>query len=210
MKHGTKIKKELQKLSNYQKVLLQLGQQILSASDGSMYPLDFIVIGVVKRSVSIASAFKTLVEDWNMICSRALLRMQIDTAIRLSSFWLVSDPDKMAEKVMDGKQINKLRDKDGRKMTDAYLVDKLASQFKWITKVYKYTSGYIHFSERHLFDPILNINNKTGRVNFLINDKDYKFPEFSWNEIVSCFNECTMIISSFLKGYKESKLSNDL
>jgi len=205
MEHGDKVKAELEKLSKYQGCLPHLGHEVITARNGALYPLDFVVIGIVKRSLSIASAFKTLVTDWNMVCARALLRMQIDTVIRFSAFWISGNPHQMAVEVMQGNQINKMKDRDGKKMTDAYLVKKLSHEFDWMPTVYQYTSGYIHFSERHLFDPIASLEEDDRLVKFIINDKDEKFPESSWHEIVSCFNQCAEIIFAYLKGYKHIK-----
>jgi hypothetical protein len=205
MEHGDKVKAELEKLSKYQDYLPHLGHEVIVARNGTLYPLDFVVIGIVKRSLSIASAFKTLVTDWNMVCARALLRMQIDTVIRFSAFWISGDSHQMAVEVMQGNQINRMKDRDGNKMTDAYLVEKLSHEFDWMTTVYQYTSGYIHFSERHLFDPIASLEEDGRLVEFIINDKDERFPEASWHEIVSCFNKCAEIILAYLKGYKHIK-----
>lgn len=201
--HGDKVKSELERLSKYQDFLPHLVQEVLSAGKG-LYPLDFVVIGIVKRSMSIASAFKTLVTDWNMVCARAILRMQIDTAIRFSAFWISDNPHEMAMEVMRGKQIDKIKDRDGNNMKDIYLVEKLSSQFSWMPKVYKSTSGYIHFSNAHIFAPIMSIDDD-GIFESLITSKDDKFPESSWHEIVSCFNNCTEIIVSYLEGYKHTK-----
>jgi len=205
MEHGDKVKAELEKLSKYQDYLPRLGHEVIMAGNGALYPLDFVVVGIVKRSLSIASAFKTLVTDWNMVCARAILRMQIDTVIRFSAFWISGDPHQMAVEVMHGNQINKMKDRDGNKMTDAYLVKKLSPEFDWMPRVYQYTSGYTHFSERHLFDPIASLKEDGRLVHFIINDKDEKFPESSWYEIVSCFNQCAEIIVSYLQGYKHIK-----
>jgi hypothetical protein len=205
MEHGDRVKAELKILTNNRNLLLSLGHEVMTSANGTLYPLDFVVIGIVKRSVSIASAFKTLITDWNMVCARAILRMQIDTVIRFSAFWISEDSHKMAMKVMSGIQINRIKDKDGNRMTDAYLVKKLSSKFDWMPQVYKYTSGYIHFSERHLFDPIANLDEANHIISFIINEEDQKFPESSWHEIISCFNQCTEIIMSYLKQYKEIK-----
>lgn len=205
MEHGDRVKAELEKLSKYQDSLPHLGHEVIAAGNGALYPLDFVVLGIVKRSLSLASAFKTLVTDWNMVCARAILRMQIDTVIRFSAFWISNDPHQMAVEVMRGNHINRMKDKDGNKMTDAYLVRELSSEFDWMSRVYKYTSGYIHFSERHLFDSIAGLDEDDRVVLFLINDRDERFPEFSWHEIVSCFNDCAEIIVSYLDRYKHIK-----
>lgn len=202
MEHTIKTRKLLEQLSTIQKELPKLGNKILSADQGKLFSFDLVVIGIIKRSLSLTSAFMLLVKEFNMVSSRALLRMQIDTILRLSAFWLVEDPHKLAHQVIKGKQINRIKDKTGHLMTDSYLADKLSEHYNWIKKVYKYTSGYIHFSERHLFDPISEIDDNNRIIRYLINDKDYKFPEFSWLELIKCFNNCMEIMISYLEGYR--------
>ena len=203
--HTVKTLASIEKLRKLREDLPSLGSEIMHAGSMSMYPMDMVIIGIVKRCLSTTSALEKLVLEWNMTCARAILRMQLDTVLRLSAFWLSPDLQRMAMDVMGGKQINKMKDRDNCKMTDLYLSRKLGERFDWIPRVYKYTSGYIHFSERHLFDPIREINDKERTVNFVINDKDYNFPEFSWVEVVNCAADCLLIIKYFLGKYRQSK-----
>jgi len=203
--HTVKTLASIEKLRKLREDLPSLGSEIMHVGRMSMYPMDMVIIGIVKRCLSTTSALEKLVLEWNMTCARAVLRMQLDTVLRLSAFWLSPDLQKMAMDVIGGKQINKMKDRDGCKMTDSYLSRKLGERFDWIPRVYKYTSGYIHFSERQLFDPISEINNKERIMSFVINDKDYKFPEFSWVEVVNCAADCLLIIKYFLDGYRQSK-----
>jgi len=203
--HTVKTLALIEKLRKLREDLPSLGSEIAHTGNMSMYPMDMVIIGIVKRCLSTTSALEKLVIEWNMTCARAVLRMQLDTVLRLSAFWLSPDLQKMAVDVMSGKQVNKMSDRDNNKMTDSYLSRKLGEQFDWVPRVYKYTSGYIHFSEKHLFDPICKINDKERTVDFVINDKDYNFPEFSWVELVSCATGCLQIIKYFLDKYRQLK-----
>ncbi|MBA7524903.1 hypothetical protein ES705_17048 [subsurface metagenome] len=203
--HTVKTLALIEKLRKLREDLPSLGSEIAHTGNMSMYPMDMVIIGIVKRCLSTTSALEKLIIEWNMICSRAVLRMQLDTVLRLSAFWLSPDLQKMAVDVMSGKQVNKMSDRDNNKMTDSYLSRKLGEQFDWVPRVYKYTSGYIHFSEKHLFDSICKINDKEKTVDFVINDKDCNFPEFSWVELVSCATECSQIIKYFLDKYRQLK-----
>ncbi|GAF71526.1 unnamed protein product, partial [marine sediment metagenome] len=111
------------------------------------------------------------------------------------------EPHDFVIKVMSGKQINRMEDMSGKKMTDAYLVSKLASEYSWLPNVYKNLSGYVHFSDQHLFSPVQNIDDETRSVQYVIHEKDTKYPEFSWVEVVNCFNESTDIFIKYLKGW---------
>ena len=207
MEHSDRVKNELHKINEKCKQLSSIGSNIMKVGSGNMFPLDWVVIGIVKRCWSVSSAFEMLVNEWNMICARALVRMQLDTVLRFSAFWISKDPQEMAKDVMSGKRIDKMKDRDGKQMRDSHLVQKLGEDFAWVPKVYKYTSGYIHFSERHLFDPIFNLDDEKRVVTFVVNDKDVKFPEPSWFEIAKCVNDCLLIVICWLKDYMKSKES---
>jgi len=204
-KHSDKIQGSLEKLRGLRDELPKLGNSIMSSEKQELYPLDLVIMGIVKRSLSITTAIDQLVVNWNMTCARALLRMQIDTALRLSAFWLSNNPQEMADQVFHGQPINKMKDMNGKRMTDSHLASKLGENFDWIPRVYKYTCSYIHFSERHLFDSITNICDEDKTVSFFINDKDYKFPEESWLELVECASDCLEIVSHFMSKYHQER-----
>lgn len=53
---------------------------------------------------------------------------------------------------------------DNEQMTDKYLVDRLAKQDPWIKRVYDATSGYIHFSDRHIKEAVQCDKNGDGSL----------------------------------------------
>ena len=119
--------------------------------------------------------------------------------------------EKTANKVIEALQqlidlqINKMKDRDGKRMTDSHLVKKLGEHFTWIPVLYKNTSAYIHFSERQIFDPVFGKDSEKRIVYFAINDKDCNFPEGSWLELAKYAGGCLEIIIHFLNDYKKSK-----
>jgi len=209
-KHGQIVLKSLKELENKRNKLLERFKEMILAYGGTMYHVDLFAIGAVKRAISTIAGFKLLVESWNMICARALLRMQIDTALRFFSVFLVRRPNDFVNQVLEGQQINRLKDKDGKKMTDAYLVSKLTSEYSWLPIVYKNLSGYVHFSEQHLFSSVEQVNDETGKVTWAIKEQDTKFPEFSWVEVVDCFNESTDIFIKYFEGWIFTKNNPDI
>lgn len=200
-KHGQSVLKSLEELENRRKKLIKLTKEMLSAYEGTMYSVDLFAIGAVKRAINTIAGFRLLVDSKNMICARALLRIHIDTALRFSSIFLVRKPHDFVLKVLKGQQINKLKDKDGFKMADVYLVSKLASEYSWLPVVYKNLSGYVHFSERHLFNSVENVHDESRTISWAIKEEDTKFPDFFWKELVDCFNESTDIFMKYLQGW---------
>ena len=207
MKQSDKVRKEIIKIELNCNQLLFIGSKMMNTKCKSVYNMDFIIMGIVKRSISISSAIKILINNFNMTCARALVRMQLDTVLRLSAFWLSKDRNQMAKDVFNGMQINKMKDVDGNKMTDFYLVKKLGEHFSWIPQVYKFTSGYIHFSERHIFDTFRNLDKNNKTFTSVINEFDTKFPENSWFEIAKCANDCLVIIKYWVEDYAKERNS---
>ena len=89
-----------------------------------------------------------MIEQRNSFCAFAIVRMQIDTVLRLHAGSLVTDHQKFCHDVLGGEQINHLMSDDGSPMTDRYLRKQVAKQHPGIDAVYEVTSGDIHFSHR--------------------------------------------------------------
>lgn len=203
-----KILSSLDRLENRRKRLLKLGQAMMEAYEGAMYPVDMFALGAIKRTISTIAGFKLLVQSLNMVCARTLLRTQIDTALRFYSVFIVDDPHSYSLDILSGKQINHIKDSSGKQMRDAYLVEKLSEEYPWLSTVYKNLSGYIHLSKSHLFHPVQKVDNKT--ITYAIQEEDTKFPEFSWIEVIDCLNESIDIFTKYLEGWIFTKANPQL
>lgn len=200
---------ELDELTTWVKRLPSIGMQTLGGAGAPTYILDFVMIGAVKRSLSLASGMLSMVQAQNMVCSRAILRMQLDTVSRLLAYTYVNNPEQMAKALIGGTPIKKFKSREGKALVDGYLVDQMTKAHPWARKVYDFTSGYVHFSERQFFDSIHSIGSDQERtIRLQVSHVDDKFPEFSWEEAVACFNELLKIIESLLGSYSSQKTAN--
>lgn len=196
----------LQALERDKDALLKLCMDVVGPSGSPMYPLDWMVFAAIKRTVSTSSATAAMVRSWNMVCARSLLRMHIDTALRFSAAWLVSDPHQFATDVMKGEPINKMTDRSGKRpLSDAFLVETHKAEYPWLPDVYKNLCGYVHFSGAHITDSISNFEDASRTIEFEISATDLKFSDSSWVEVLNCFRETTSILSWYLQGYAETK-----
>lgn len=57
--------------------------------------------------------------------------------------------------------IKKFKSRDGKALVDGYLVDQMTKAHPWARKVYDFTSGYVHFSERQFFDSIHSVRQRS-------------------------------------------------
>lgn len=127
----------------------QIAEKI-ATSTHSM-PLKIFGFSVLKRSVSLAFGFTSLIRERNFICAAPLIRLQLDNLLRFRAAFMVINSDQFVVDVLSGKAVSNLVNKSGKKMNDAFLQKALADEYPQLQHLYKATSGYIHFSEQHFF-----------------------------------------------------------
>ena len=204
--HPSAVQALLEALEKEQAELIQLGSSVIMADDGSLFPVDFLVLGTMKRFASTSAAFRQMISAWNLTTARSLLRLHIDTGLRFSAAWLVTDPHAFASKVLGGEQINRLKSHEGKKLTDAYLIEKRSSEFPWLPIVYQNLSGFVHFSGSHIIASVRSLNPDSQTMNFEIGETDNNYPEFSWTEVIDYFSKATGILKLYLNGYGATKV----
>lgn len=205
VKRPISLPEELQRMDGCQDHLREVGMRVLRAGS-PLYLFDFIVIGAIKRSLGLASGTSSMIRAKNMLCARALLRMHLDTVTRFLAYTYVKNRELVARAVTGGAQLKTFKSSNGKSLTDAYLVDRLSQSHPWVRRVYEFTSGYVHFSERHFFDTVHTLGSDEERTMQLeISDTDDKFPEWSWAEVAECFNKLTEILVSALASYATHK-----
>lgn len=199
--HGKRIQNLLALLEQDRDAILLTGRRLFGQPNAPMFGLDLLAYGAIKRNLSTTVAISQMVSSWNMVCARSLLRVHLDTALRFSAAWFVEQPHDFALKVIGGHRIDKLKDKAGLRLTDAHLVEIHAAEYPWLPNAYESLSGYIHFSGSHVFDSVAGFGDEDMSLSFEISATDYKFPEFSWAEILDCTREATGILAKYLDGY---------
>ena len=200
-RHTDSVSSLLTQINVERESMLKLGIGVFGNKGAPMFPLDFMAFGAIKRNISTASAFCQTVESWNMVCARSLLRIHIDTSLRFSAAWLVEKPHEFATNILKGERIDKMKDKHGKQLSDAHLVNEHSSDYPWLPTVYKNLSGYVHFSGSHIYDSVADVDDGDNTISFEISEKDLKFPESSWIEILECFREANAMLAKFLHGY---------
>ncbi|MCP3429550.1 hypothetical protein [Opacimonas viscosa] len=199
------LEKAIIKLRSTEFQIIDLENAVFSADNGNMFPLDLLAIAAMKRTSGNMEGFITLIEAKNMAAARSLLRIQIDTFLRFSASWLVEKPHDFASDVIGGKQIRNLKDRNGKKMNDGYLVDVLSPEYPWLKDVYKNLCGYVHFSGSHLSNAVQSFNDNERTVTFHIGKEDIKYPEWSWTEAVDCFTSAVNILFYYIDGWIQTK-----
>lgn len=203
--HTDGVLKQVDVLRSDERSMLQIGKQLFGTPGAPFFPLDFLAYAALKRNLSTSSAIILLVEDFNLLSARSLLRIHIDTALRFAAAWFVDKPHDFASAVHGGARIDKMKDREKQRLTDARLVDLLSPEHPWLPAVYENLSGYVHFSSSHVAGSIRSINEETREVSFHISKTDEHYPSFSWIEVLECAHEATGILAHYLLGYIQTK-----
>lgn len=129
---------------------------------------DMFLLGAVRRTLAQSKGFSQLISAKNFPCAASILRMQIDTAMRLHALYCMSERDSCCQAILGGQRLNTLKGADGQKMTDANLRKSLAEHYPWINSIYVATSDFIHLSGRHCYNSIFSLDKETRTLHFLI------------------------------------------
>lgn len=198
------IKELISKLRSYRKKHFDLGKRVLEADNSALYPLDLLVIASLNRSVCLIKGFTSLIEQNNFISAAPLLRLQIDNCLRISAGTLVSNPHEFAVRILEGERVSNIKDKNGKKMRDKYLAENLSVDYPWIMDVYQHSSGYIHLSEKHMFNAI-STNKVRRNLNLKITDEDAFISDDIYADSIQSFILATDLLFRYIDGWVFTK-----
>ncbi len=155
------LSQELLRLQTYKSQLINAGKKILETLDlpqrEQYYTFDLYCLSILNRTLNINRGFISQVNDNNFIAAAPLVRVNLDTLLRLFAAFQTDDIDKFAMKVFNGERIDKIKDRNNRLMNDGYLVNQLINlipKYAWAKKIYKAGNAFIHLSSSHVFASI--------------------------------------------------------
>lgn len=147
----------------------------------------------MRRTLAQSRGFRELITSRNFPCAAAIVRLQIDTAMRINGLSLVDDIDGFCSELINGKRYNKMKDRDGKTLKDFYLRSKLSEGHPWIDQIYETTSDLIHLSTKHLWTSIVRTDDDTRTVYLQISDEDPSRPDEAYFEAIDGFFESTKL-----------------
>jgi hypothetical protein len=125
---------------------LTLLHAVLQADDGAIFANDLIASGATQRSLMLMKGFLSMLRSGNYLCAGALLRMQIDTLLRLQAAALFPSGHDALQAFLEDRPLHKLKTPDGVRLTEQELCKRVAKRYEWVPRVYARTSGFVHFS----------------------------------------------------------------
>jgi len=190
-----------ERLNDFIQDIIDVGKEMLSVEGSKLYTHDFFFIGVLNRSIDLIDAILILTSRWNFVAAAPLIRLHLDTLLRLSYWRTIKNPDAFIRQILEGKQVNQIKDEEGIKLTEGRLRDYTRSIFPQVDNVYKETSRLIHFSDKHVFTCIEALD-ETGRMaGFSIGKGSSRWREKDILYLLECAITITEAILSIGRGW---------
>lgn len=129
---------------------VDLTTRFLTVADKGLYPIDLFLVAAMGRSFSLVDGFLDAFDRWNLIVAAPILRMQLDTLVRVAYVAHAPSADEIVLDVLGGGEFRHIKDADEKRLSDARLLEHAGANHPWVAAVYKATSGWVHFSPEHL------------------------------------------------------------
>lgn len=185
-----RVSAELQKIP-----LAYLGPQ------GSKIPdIGWYVLAAVKKTASLSHAFCALVRAKNTLAAATLVRLQLDTAMRISGLAIVDDIEAAGTHLMSDGSYRKLRSRDNKPLDDAVLHRRLDEYYPGLSLVYEATSSYVHLSASHIKTG-LSDRAGTSTLFFHLKGTDDTQPDEWFADIVDAFDQATHLTSEMIEDF---------
>lgn len=202
------FKEILESINNYIPELMKAGKWLVEANP-HIYKFDLICTSILNRSVNFHKAFISLVHENNFIAAAPIVRVHMDSMLRLYASQLIDyNIDEFAQKILDGEQVGKMKDRDKQQMSDGYLARKISEEegMDWVKNIYAQGSGYVHFSNL-VTGQSIGYNKKESILNGRIRLDDDLVPLGEKIAASVCMMKVSNKIADMIMGWVEQKRS---
>ncbi len=190
---------------------LDMLRALVAAQDGQLTTADLLATMALNRSLSLMDGFLQLTAANNAICAVPLLRLQLDSVLRLYAHSVAADPSALLERVLSGAPLTRkptLTSVHGERLTDTHLIQLLMrdSDLHWFQDVYEATSGYVHMSRAHFLGMLVDdqTSGSADRSTFSVGRGIRWRPEHK-EEAIEAFTAATEALLRVCAGFLQQK-----
>jgi hypothetical protein len=201
----------LEELKGLRKPIIDLFATALSGETGHLYDYDLYAAGAVNRAIAIINSFCLLLPE-EPLGAIALIRIHLDTLLRVNATALVDNRLTFVREVMGGARLDKMKlhpdivtklSLTNDRMTDRNLVAVLGSLGNNVESIYNDYCEDIHLSGKTLE---MAVQEKTEGIHFSIGTNDF-ISEDQKMKAVSDMIYITMMFIASLQAYLAHKSS---
>lgn len=188
---------ELRRFREYGKTIAAgiIGQSLLKE--------DFFFCASTDRCMNLIDGFIHMLQNRNLTCAGALLRLQMDNCMRTYAAFIAEDKDAVIDCIISGEKINRQKSKDGKSLSDANLKFALSRLDEKFSDVYGQASGFIHLSEKAFYQTIVKCEDNT--IEFQVGGELPEKRNLVLIECVDAFIHFTKLHYKMLSAVAESK-----
>lgn len=167
-------------------------------------PIETLMAVALQRSRHLLEAYIPLMVQRNVTAASALIRIQLDSVMRVNACFLVANPLQLWDVLKAGKPWSSVKDTAGHQLRDKYLHQKLSERFPWVSDVYERMSGYVHLSRPHLeaatvgYDSFLGMQIVQGTAGSRVTDEQML-------ENASLFMQATSALLSLCEQHAQGR-----
>lgn len=116
-----------------------MAHRALEVAEGRVFLPDLILTAMIQRSYGIVDALIDAVDTYNMHAAAPLLRLQLDTLFRAHYIASGPDLDDLTNRLLRGEEFRKIKDAEGKNLTDVRLKELAGEVHGWAMPVYRET-----------------------------------------------------------------------
>lgn len=201
------LEDKIEKLKNTKESYFEIAEKIMGVNS-NIYQTDLYLIGSIKRALAIIGGFTKLLESKNYLAA-TLVRVHLDTLFQIYILWLISDHDVFITKILKGTKPSDIKNSDGTKLTDGYIAkrffeDKNNKKYIGLKNVYKETSGFVHFSKKHIFFTMSNAE-EGKHLRITLSESNDSISDEQTHSILDCMLIITEAQFKYLYGWVATK-----
>ncbi|MBO9126926.1 MULTISPECIES: hypothetical protein [unclassified Rhizobium] len=197
------LEKRLSRIECVARELSQMPKDFLGPVGATIADVEWYALGAIKKTASLSHAFCTLVRAKNTLAAAALVRLQLDTAMRIFGLTLVDDVEAAGTWLMTDQSYRKLRSRENEPLTDAFLHRKLNERYPGLTEAYEDGSAFVHLSGLHIKTSLWS-RPDTPTLFFDLLGTDDSRPDEWFFELIDSFDQATNLaaelVAAFIKG----------
>lgn len=182
---------------------LDVAYRTIQIAEGQVFMPDLVVMAMVQRSYGIADALIDAVDTYNMHAAAPLLRLELDTLFRAHYVASCADLDDLTGRLLRGDQFRKMKDSQGKHLTDARLQELAKEQHEWALSVYRQTSGWVHFSVSHMAATTQVGDDRSFFMGVPLRPE--VLPESLWHEVYGAAIRATEEFFDYVRGWASRK-----
>jgi len=180
--------------------LSNLPKDFLGPEGATLPDIEWFALAAIKKTASLSQAFCMLIRAKNTLSAAALVRLQLDTAMRIFGLTLVADVEAAGAHLMNDGSYRKLRSRDNQPLTDAFLHRKLNEQYPGLTQAYEDASAYVHLSGLHIKTG-LRSRPGTPTLYFNLSGTDQGRPDEWFAGLVDAFDQATKLTAALTSAF---------